>query len=348
VDARAYFVQNGVTGEVLLASHETDRVPIASITKLMTVLVALEHAKLTDLVTVDPQASAVGESSIHLYPGERISVHDLVEAALIQSANDAATALAAHVGHGDVSRFVALMNAKAAQLKLTRTHFERPDGLDTPGHVSTARDVTRLARIAMKNPVIRQTVRQTTANISGNRILSSWNDLLRSFPGLLGVKTGHTSEAGWSEVAAARADGITVYATLLGGPTRSERNDDLAELLAWGIARYRHVAVVPTSRVYGRAQVPYGKKPLVIVAPKRIVKIVRVDRRLHERVVVPAAVPLPIKRGQVLGEVRVYQGRELIARSPLVATREIEKPGLLGRVGWYAKRTAHQVMSWFS
>ena len=348
VDARAYFVQNAVTGEVLLEEHARDRVPIASITKVMTVLVALEHAKLGEIVTVDPAAASVGESSIHLQAGERISVGDLVKAALIQSANDAATALAAYVGGGDVERFVGLMNAKAAKLGLRDTHFVRPDGLDAEGHVSSARDVTRLAEVAMRNPVIRDVVRRQSARISGARVLHTWNDLLETFPGIFGVKTGHTSGAGWSEVAAAGGGGVTVYATLLGGPSRGERNVDLAELLAWGISRYRHVAVIPTSRIYATAQVPYGKKPLVVVAAKRIVRIVRVDRTLRERVVVPTAVDLPIAKGQRVGEVRVYDGRRLIARSPLVATRSIAKPGFFGRVGWYAGRTFHHIAGWFS
>ena len=135
------------------------RVPIASITKLMTVLVALEHAELDDVRRRSPSASAVGESTINLRAGERITVRDLVEAALVQSANDAAWALAMHVGDGDVSAFVRMMNAKARALGLTGTHFVRPDGLDVPGHLSTARDVTLLARVAMRN---RRSARSST------------------------------------------------------------------------------------------------------------------------------------------------------------------------------------------
>src|SRR3954451_7607813 len=216
IEARAYYVENAATGEVLAARNPDARVPIASITKLMTVLVTLEHAKLSDVVTVPPGAAVVGESTIHVRAGERLTVRDLIRAALIQSANDAAYALALHVGRGDLGRFVAMMNAKAAGLRLRDTHFVRPDGLDAPGHVSSARDVTRLAWIAMRNPFVRATVREQTATIGGGRTLHTWNDLLSTFPHLLGVKTGHTNGAGWSEVAAARGRGTTVYATILG------------------------------------------------------------------------------------------------------------------------------------
>jgi D-alanyl-D-alanine carboxypeptidase (penicillin-binding protein 5/6) len=346
VTARAYLVQNGVTGEVLARSNDLERLPIASITKLMTVLVALEHSRLDDVVTVSRQASEVGESSIYLKKGERITVRDLVEAALIQSANDAAVALAEHVG-GSQAAFVAMMNQEATKLRLRDTHFANPDGLDAPGHYSSAHDVTRLARIAMKNPVIREIVGRSTATIQGNRILYTWNDLLGRFPGVFGVKTGHTAAAGWSEVTAARAHGVTIYATLLGGLTREGRNADLASLLAWGLSRYRTVDVISATRVYATAQAPYGRHALTLVATRRVTRIVRIDRPLVERVVAPTTVSLPVRKGQALGEVRVYAGSKLIADRPLVATRSIAKPGFVGRAEWYTGRTLHHVAGWF-
>jgi D-alanyl-D-alanine carboxypeptidase (penicillin-binding protein 5/6) len=347
VTGRAYLVQNGRTGEVLARSHDRERLPIASITKLMTVLVALQHARLDDVVTVSRRAAAVGESSIYLEKGERITVRDLVEAALIQSANDAAVALAEHVG-GSQEAFVAMMNAEARRLGLRDTHFVNPDGLDALGHYSSAHDVTRLARIAMKNPVIREVVGRSTATISGGRLLRTWNDLLGRFQGVFGVKTGHTTGAGWSEVAAARAHGVTVYATLLGGETREGRNGDLEALLAWGLSRYRTVRVITPERLYATVEAPYGRRPLALVATGAETRIVRVDRMLVERVVAPAAVSLPVTKGQVLGEVRVYAGSKVVARRPLVAARSIGRPGFVARSEWYAGRTIHHAWSWVS
>ena len=347
VGGRAYYVQNATTGEVLLARAADERVPIASITKLMTVLVTLEHARLDDVVTVTRRAAATGESTIDLRVRERISVRDLVEAGLIQSANDAAVALADYVG-GSQKNFVALMNRKAKQLGLRDTHFANPDGLDARAHYSSARDVTRLAEVAMHNPVIRDVVRRTEAVISGGRLLHTWNDLLSTFPHLLGVKTGHTSAAGWSEVAAARGRGVTIYASLLGEPTRSQRNADLTALLAWGLSRYRVVPVISRKRVYASARAPYGHRALSLVASKELLRVVRVDRTLREEVVAPAVVSLPVVRGQRLGEVRVYAGGLLLAREPLLAARSISRPGLFGRAGFYASRTVHHVWSWLS
>jgi serine-type D-Ala-D-Ala carboxypeptidase (penicillin-binding protein 5/6) len=347
VSGRAYLVENATTGEVIAQRNARLQLPMASITKLMTVLVTLEHAQLSDVVTVSGAAAVRGESSIGLHAGERLTVRDLVEAALIQSANDAAVALADHVGGGDRSAFVTMMNAKARELGLRDTHFANPDGLDAPGHYSSARDLTRLARVAMRSPVVRGIVRKRHGSIAGGRRLDTWNDLLYTFPGLLGVKTGHTSGAGWSEVAAARGPGFVVYATLLGEPARATRNDDLARLLAWGISRYRRLPLIQAGRTYATASLPYGKQPLRLVAGRTQLRAVRLGRPLVEKVVAPSAVSLPIARGSTLGEVQVFRAGRLIASSPLVAARGVAEPGLAGRVGWYAGETVGNIWDWF-
>jgi serine-type D-Ala-D-Ala carboxypeptidase (penicillin-binding protein 5/6) len=348
VDARAYEVVNAATGEVLLTRNAQTRLPMASITKVMTVLVALERAKLGDVVTVDPDAVGVTGSGVRLRAGERLTVRDLIAAAMIQSANDAAIALAAHVGGGDEDAFVALMNRKAQQLGLRSTHFERADGLDVAGHVSTAHDVNRLAQIAMREPVVRELAVTRGARIAGGRSLHTWNDLLGRFPGLIGVKTGHTSSAGWCQVAAARGPGFTIYATILGSPSRGARNADLEELLAFGLSRYRLVPVIAAERTYATASLAYGRDPLRLVAMRPVLRPVRLSRHLVEEVVAPSAVSLPVRKGQRLGEVHVYDGRRLVASAPLVASRSVPLPGTAGKVGWYAKRTLHHLGGLFS
>ena len=348
VGGTAYLVENATTGDVVLAKNSRLRVPIASITKLMTVLVALEHARPESVVTVTGAAAARGESSIFLRPGEQLTVRELVQAALIQSANDAAAALADHVGGGDRAAFVALMNAKARSLGLRDTRFANADGLDAPGHYSSARDVTTLARVAMRNPAIRGIVRLQETTISGGRRLRTWNDLLGTFPGLLGVKTGHTSGAGWSQVAAARGPGFVVYATLLGEPTRARRNDDLTRLLAWGISQFRQMPIVKAGRTYATAALPYDKGRLRLVAARDQLRVLRLGRPLTEEVVSPATVSLPVAKGQRLGSVRVYRQGRVIASSPLVASRAVTAPSLLGRVGWHAGETVENVWGWVS
>ena len=338
VDAKAYLVQNSGTGEVLAADDERERLPMASITKLMTALVALEHASLDDVATISRRTASVGESTINLRPGERETLRDLIRAALVQSANDAANAIAAFVGRGSVGRFVELMNARARRLGLTDTHFANPDGLDAPGHVSSARDVTTLARVAMRKPFIRETVRLVEAAAAGRR-LHTWNDLLATFPNLIGVKTGHTAGAGWSQVAAAEGGGVTIYATLLGGETRAGRNTDISELLAWGLSRYRTVWAIDGARTYGSVRTAYGKPAVRVVAARPALRVVHVERPLLERVVLPREAQLPVREGQRLGEVQVLDRGTVIARSALVAANAVERPDRLGRVRFYTGRT---------
>jgi D-alanyl-D-alanine carboxypeptidase (penicillin-binding protein 5/6) len=347
IDARAYLVVDGATGEVIAGRASERRVPIASITKLMTVLVALERARLDEMATVQADATTTGGSVIGLRAGEQIGVRDLATAALIHSANDAAHALADHVG-GSEERFVTLMNARAKTLGLRQTHFVRPDGLDAAGHYSSARDVTTLARVAMQKPFLRETVRRAEASIAGGRSLYVWNDLLRTFPGLIGVKTGHTSDAGWCQVAAAQGRGVTIYATLLGGPSRDERNGDLARLLRFGLSRYRVASVISPDRVYAEAETQWGRVPVELVAKQPARRAARLGTTLLESVVAPKVVALPVRKGQAFGEVRVYRGPRLVARSPLVARAAISRPGWPAKVGWYGQRMAERVAGWFT
>ena len=346
VHARAYMVEDGETGQILAEYHQRARVPIASLTKLMTVLLTVERTKPSEVVTVAPAAAAVGESSIDLHAGDRLTVRELLEGALIQSANDAADALAYYVGKGNEARFVAMMNTRARQLGLSDTHYMRPDGLDAPGHVSSARDVTKLARLLMRRPIVRSIVRTQRATIAGGRVLHTWNDLLATFPGVFGVKTGHTSAAGWNEVASVDRGGAVVYGTILGSPNRATRNTDLSALLRWALSRYRRIPILTPGRVYAEVKVGYGRSPVGLVPAQGLVRSIRIDQPLVQRVVAEAAASLPVSRGERLGEIRVYQGRRLLARKALVAGRTVKRPGAVGRAGFYTGRTVHHIWSW--
>jgi D-alanyl-D-alanine carboxypeptidase len=347
-DARAFYIVNASNGEVLAAHDAQIALPIASITKLMTVIVALQHLKPDEIVTVTGSAAQVGESRIPLVAGQRITVRDLLKGALIQSANNAADALASAASGGNVRRFVSWMNARARAIGLQHTHFARPDGLDTPGHVSSARDVAVLAQVAMHLPVVRSLVREQTDTIEGGRFaVHTWNDLLGVVPGLIGVKTGHTNDAGWCQVAAVRRNGYTIYAVILGSPTRARRNADLERLLAWGVAQYRTLTLVRRTS-YAQAELGWGRRPVALVASKPLVRVVRAGKPLVERVIAPSAVSLPLVRGQRLGRVEIWDGRTLIGTRPLLAARSVSRPGFGGRLRWYATRTGHHLLGFLS
>jgi len=342
VRAAAWYVV-GQDGSLLSQRNAHQRRAIASITKLMTAIVTLERARLSDVVTVSSQSSAVGGSTAFLRTGDRAPVSSLLRTMLVVSANDAAEALALHVGRGSVDRFVEHMNAKARELGLDETTFANPHGLDESGHLSTAEDTTLLVRYALGIPFIRDALNRTSVSVPSGRSIPTTDDLLSSWPPLIGGKTGHTAAAGWSEAAAARGRGLTVYGTVLGSETRAGRNEALQAILTYGIERYRRIVAVDAGRVYAEAATGYDRAPVELVAPRTLLRTVREGRSLVEHIIAPGVVTLPVRQGQPLGRVKVYEGGRLLASSKLVAARSVSEPGVLGKAAWYAKRTAENL-----
>jgi D-alanyl-D-alanine carboxypeptidase len=342
VQARAYVVQSTVDGRTLAARDANTPRAMASITKLMTVLVALDHLALDESVTVPSAAAQVGESSLGLRAGQRVSVRDLVIGALVPSANDAATALAAAAG-GTVPRFVTEMNRKARALGLRGTRYRNPHGLDEPGHMSTAADSAALLRAALRVPVIRRYVGMPRATLSNGRVVESTDNLLGTLPGLAGGKTGHTALAGWSQVAFARTGGVGITAAVLGSPTEAQRDRDLAALLRDGLASYRTSRVVDPARTYATVEVGWGRQPLKLVAPRAVVRPAPSGRPLVERVVAPVVASLPVRAGQRLGTLVVTDGGRVVARSSLVAARAEPKPTAAQQARWVAGRAVDRL-----
>lgn len=329
----------GEDGAVLARGDASRPRAMASITKLMTAVVALEQAQLRDVVRITPSAAGLGESTVYLRAGEELTVADLIRATLIPSANDAAQALALHVGDGSADRFVDLMNAKAEELGLSDTNFENAHGLDESGHVSSARDATALVRYALGVPFIRDSLSRSTLSLPDGTTFPTTDDLLVSWGPLVGGKTGHTRDAGWSQAAAAERAGVTVYGTVLGADTRGTRNDALRELLEYGLDQYRRVQVIDASRAYVTAETGYGQPDVDLVAPRSIVRTVRNGKSLVERVVAPTTLALPVAKGQVVGRVEVYDGNRLVASSNLAAAESVEDAGFFAKAQWYATQT---------
>ncbi len=333
----------GEDGAVLAQQSSQRSHAIASITKLMTAIVALEEARPAEPVQVSALAAGVGGSTVYLRGGEVLTVGELVRAMLIPSANDAAVALALHVGDGSTARFVFLMNEKARELGLVDTTFTNPHGLDEPGHVSSARDATVLIRHALGVPSIRFALEASSFTLSGEQEFPTTDDLLARWPPLLGGKTGHTQGAGWSEAAAASRRGATVYGTVLGVDTREGRNDALRTLLEFGLDRYQRVQVIDAGRVYGEADTEYGQTRVELVASSTLVRTVREEVPLLERAYLPSMVGLPVREGERLGRVEVWEGDRRVASSNLIAAESVSEPGNLGKAVWFAERTAENM-----
>jgi D-alanyl-D-alanine carboxypeptidase (penicillin-binding protein 5/6) len=338
-EAAAYIVVNPATGEVLAERAPDRELPMASTTKIMTALVALERARLDDVMTVPPEAVAIGGSTGRLQAGERLPVRDLLTALLVPSGNDAAITLAAGVA-GTQAAFVELMNARARELGLTATRFANPHGLDAPGHHSSARDLARLARAAMRYPYFREVVALRTASIPGpdgrgTRAYESRNGLLALDPEADGVKSGMTDGAGYTLVARSRRAelGVRLYAALLGSPSEEARARDADALLRWAFAQYARPVLIPPGAVYGAAEVvqrPGVRVDYAAAGPLRAT--IRLGRPVTEKIVARSQVRAPVRMGQALGEVIVRQDGRVLGRRELRATSTVAEASIWDRV----------------
>lgn len=242
--AGAALLADETTGQVLLEKHARDRRAVASTTKIMTALLVLERCSLDEVVVVSQEAALTGGNRVGLAPGEQVTVLDLLYGLLLNSGNDAATALAEHVA-GSVAGFVTLMNVRAQELGLADTHFVNPHGLDAPEHYSTAYDLWLLSREALKNGTFRQIVGTPDHSIGGRHYVNL-NQMLTTYPGADGVKTGTTDLAGECLVVSATRQGHRLIAVVLNSANRYE---DAKSLLDYGFEAYGWLRV----RMQGRA-----------------------------------------------------------------------------------------------
>jgi D-alanyl-D-alanine carboxypeptidase (penicillin-binding protein 5/6) len=200
----------------------------------------------------------------------------------------------------------------------------------------------------MHSPIVRDLVSRRSDTIEDGRFTThTWNDLLGVFPGLIGLKSGHTNDAGWCQVAAARRWGYTIYAVILGSPTRARRNSDLQALLAWGVSQYRTLRLI-NAQTYAWAAAPFGRHAVALVARKPLTRVVRVGYPVTAKIVAPTAVALPVERGQRLGRIEVWTRGKLLGSRPLLAGRSVPRPGVAGRLRWYTTRTVHNLVGLFS
>jgi D-alanyl-D-alanine carboxypeptidase (penicillin-binding protein 5/6) len=310
------------SGRILYATGGTTRRPIASTTKIMTALLVLRSAELRDVVTVSSLAAAQGGASLDLQSGERIPVHDLLYALMLQSANDAAVALAEHVA-GSTEDFVDRMNRRARAMGLRDTRFRSPNGLDDRGY-STALDLARITVRALRDPVLARIARTKFYRVPSpdraTRRLQNRNALLWLYPGAFGVKSGFTSAAGSCLVAAAERSELRLVSVVLGAP--AEAFSDAATLLDWGFSTFELRRVVIQGERFEPVRV--GSREVPLQAAGTVKVLVRRGVAVNRTVELDTGLALPIGEGERLGEVVVTSrsGREL-GRTPVVSVEEI-------------------------
>lgn len=332
VDARAVVVMDAGSGRILYARSPDERCLIASTTKIMTALVAVERGNPDDLVTVSRRAATVEGSRIYLEEGEREALRDLLYALMLRSANDAAIAIAEQVG-GSVEGFARLMNEKARSLGCRNTHFVNPHGLDDRDHYSTARDLATIAAYAMKNPVFRQLVSSRRWQMpwpakNSTRVLYSENKLLADEDGT-GIKTGYTVAAGHCVVASARRGQFEPVVVMLGAGLEFWK--DVRALLDHAFACYRPVTVVRSgqpvaSRPLTDGAVVEGVAGADVVVPLLPEEAASLDGKVRTAVRWDPALRAPVAAGHRVGEVEVYCPDAPPLTVPLVAASAVTVP----------------------
>lgn len=331
------------TGTVACARAADRRRPVGSTTKLMTALLTLERAKLTDVFTASSYRPAPIESQIGLQPGERMKVSDLLRGLLAESGNDAAAALAKGVA-GSEKRFVRLMNERARQLGLDNTSYANPIGLDAEAGYSSARDLVTLATVLRTNSFFKKVVDSKSVTLkTGNhpRTFANRNRLVGKYSFVNGVKTGHTRQAGYVLVGSASRNGVQLISAVLDAPSEDARDADTMALYRWAFPRFQRIRPVIKGDALAGAPIRFRNgATLKLVAARTVYRIVLRGHReaVSRRVFAPTEVAGPIRSGKRLGRVEVRQGGKLVATVPLIASAAVPPADIAQRTKSWAGR----------
>ena len=337
---RSILLLEADTGRVLQSRNERLGTRPASIVKMMTALLAMEHIKrniihLDEIITVSSRASRIGGQQVYLAHGENFSLRDLLKSIIISSANDSSYAVAEHIA-GDAEAFVGMMNQRAKELGMTNTHFVNvnglPPGRKKPTNQMSARDAGILARELIKYPlIIKWSATKNAPFRNGSFTLTNTNNLLGKFRGMDGLKTGYHRRAGFSIVATAKRKNLRLIAVVMGSSHSRRRFKEAKRLLAWGFTQYRWVNL-------GRSKKPKREQIKVLKGQKRTVRIrlkgsvealVRrgEEKRISMKVELPEAIPAPVRTGQKVGSITYELGGNKLGRVDLVAAESVKKLG---------------------
>lgn len=304
-------------GEVLYEKNADEKMLIASTTKIMTAIVAIENCAPDETVKVTKESCHIEGSSMYLKEGQKLSVEKLLLGLLLVSGNDAASALAIHTA-GSTERFAALMNEKAAQLGMENTHFVNPHGLNAEDHYSTARDMARLMAYCMENESFADIIARKSFALD-DAVYLNHNKLLYSLDGCIGGKTGYTIAAGRCLVSCAERDGTRYVVVTLSAP--DDWNDHTA-LYEWAFAKYRD-RDMSDHAVFDVPVAGGAEETARAVPAEKLSVYVGCDEELAITASLPRFVLAPVRKGESAGSVAVYSGNELLKECPLVYEKDI-------------------------
>lgn len=336
LNAKSAILMEEATGNILYESNPDERLPIASVTKVMTMLLIMEAVdsgkiNLDDMVTVSENAMSYGGSTMFLETGEQLTVNDMLKGIAVASANDGCVAMAEHLA-GSESAFVDMMNEKAKELGMENTHFMNTNGLDEDDHYSSARDVAIMSRELMKHETIFNYTSIWMDTLSGGKFqLANTNKLIRFYDGANGLKTGSTSKALCCLSAAAKRNDMQLIAVVLGAPTSAERFASAKSLLDYGFANYAVNTQITAGDEVQKIAVEKGvDKEVGVVAGDSCSTLVKKGQEdnITKEIKIDETITAPIEAGQKIGTMTISRDGEVIADIDLNASSAVEKKGI--------------------
>ena len=331
--AESAVLMEAATGKILFEKNADKELAPASVTKVMTLLVALDaiekgKVKLTDKVAASENASKMGGSQIYLEQGEEMSLKTMLISIAVGSANDCCVAVAEHIA-GSHEAYVTMMNEKAAELGLKHTKFINAYGLPAKGHYTSARDLAVMMREAIQYPLFNELTTIKKHDLRGGKfVLLNTNKLLWWYRGAEGGKTGWTSEAKYCLASTARRDNLRLIAVVMATPEPRSHFRESMKLYNYGFAQYEGVPIAKSGQVMGQVRVLKGTMDNIKVAAE--MDVGTVVQKGHKKDVtykvnLTPTVTAPVAKGQALGDIKVYEGKQEVLKVDLIATQEIPK-----------------------
>ena len=342
VDAKAAVLMDATRGEVLFAQNAHKRLPPASVTKVMTMLLILEACEsgkinLSDTVTISERAAAMGGSQMYMEPGEQHTVEELLMGVAMASANDGAVALAEHLA-GSVEMFVERMNKRAAELDMKDTNFVNTNGLPVSNHYTSAYDIAIMSKALIRFPETQKWFTKWQATIKvglpGKEKdfgLTNTNRLIKIYSGAIGIKTGFTQDAGYCLSGAAERNGTRLIGVILGASTSKVRFAEISKMFDYGFSNFESVKVAKKGQVQKALKLEKGTPSKIdVVMEDDVAVLVKKGKKnsIKTKVEMKGYVPLPLEKGQQLGELVVYQDGVEKERFPIVAAESAKKASI--------------------
>ena len=333
LNAKANVLMEASTGRVLYSNKPDAKLPMASVTKVMTMLLTMEaidsgRLAYDDIVVASERAKSMGGSTIFLDTGEEMSVHDLLKGIAVASGNDACVAIAEHIA-GSEEAFVSMMNSRAAELGMVNSSFKNTNGLDAEGHYSSALDIAIMTRELLKHPKILEYTTIWMDGLRGGKFqLANTNKLIRFYKGANGMKTGSTDEALYCLSGTAMRNDMQLIAVVLGAPTSAERFADASKLLDFGFANYSIKQIVTAGESLGTVNVMKGLLPTVeAVAGNSFNTLVSKggDAQIRRETAFGDNLEAPIKVGDKLGEIMLFQEDIQVGSVDIVAAGNVDR-----------------------